>query len=281
MSNGDSKVVIGPLIVHLPTATIPDFWLSHDLADLMGLESNSLAEEKLEGAVACLPMKIKNSVSLDHDSDFVTVHSNTAEGIVEMVKIILALAVNNSASRVDAEDMARFTSACEHCKAPARAKWARGDVFAVPLKNGSYGFGVVLEASETPLLGLLDICSQTSNVDSVALINTKIVSAQRVTPDLLDNGRWHIVGRRKRGVLGIICGGIRKLLRGGNPPSYVIGSGIFENLANAYHGIEPWNVMDEEDFFDKLLKIGVRRPASVILLNPKERLAYRVKRGWQ
>ncbi|MGI2190292.1 hypothetical protein ACRN9V_02190 [Shewanella baltica] len=43
----------------------------------------------------------------------------------------------------------------------------------------------------------------------------------------------------------------------------------------AYHGLAPWNVMFDPKYFDQLLRPGIHRPESEILLDDKERETYR------
>jgi hypothetical protein len=52
-------------------------------------------------------------------------------------------------------------------------------------------------------------------------------------------------------------------------------AGIVSDFIAAFHGIEPWNVMHDENYFDELLAPGLTRPATAVLLTPEERAAYR------
>jgi hypothetical protein len=44
-----------------------------------------------------------------------------------------------------------------------------------------------------------------------------------------------------------------------------------EILANAWHGLEPWNRFFRTDFLDQHLMRGVERPASAVMLTAEER----------
>ena len=47
----------------------------------------------------------------------------------------------------------------------------------------------------------------------------------------------------------------------------------FDILANAWHGLEPWNRFFRTDFLDQHLLRGIQRPASVVMLTAEERIA--------
>jgi hypothetical protein len=52
-------------------------------------------------------------------------------------------------------------------------------------------------------------------------------------------------------------------------------AGLIEALLNVWHGLEPWNVTYEEDFYDRLLCPGVTRPPTAVVLSPGDRARYR------
>jgi hypothetical protein len=51
--------------------------------------------------------------------------------------------------------------------------------------------------------------------------------------------------------------------------------GILQKFLSAYHGLIPWNSMEDESYFDTLLGPGIDRPANVVVLPPGERQKYR------
>ena len=52
-------------------------------------------------------------------------------------------------------------------------------------------------------------------------------------------------------------------------------AGILTKFLSAYHGLLPWNVLYEPDYYDGLLRIGLSRPSSVQILNDHDREKYR------
>ena len=49
----------------------------------------------------------------------------------------------------------------------------------------------------------------------------------------------------------------------------------FTQLANAWYGLEPWNVLYREDYWDKVLYREKARPSSARVLSAEERKEYR------
>lgn len=57
----------------------------------------------------------------------------------------------------------------------------------------------------------------------------------------------------------------------------IIGDSTLLNLCNAYYGLEPWNVLYDATYYDKMLFGGIKRPKTVLLLDEKERNKYRLE----
>lgn len=269
------------MTVHLPTASIPKYWLKQDLAELVDVESNGIAQETLEQALRETPKQLRDSISVDHESDFVYVYAETAEAIIVTVNAILKIAKKSTDARVSKEDLDRLFEACKSWKPQQAQKWETGDIFAIRLKDDSFGFGVVLDSQKPPRVGLYDHRETSLPPDRGKLSTSSVISVQLVTADLLDEGDWIVVGKQKPGFLTLLGRSLRKVTRSGGVSSTVIGSGNFSDLADACHGLVPWNSKFEEDYFDRLLKFGVCRPKAAVLLSREEREKYRVAQGWQ
>lgn len=52
-------------------------------------------------------------------------------------------------------------------------------------------------------------------------------------------------------------------------------AGLLASFLSAYHGLLPWNVLHEEDYYDQLLAPGVDRPPAARVLDADARAAYR------
>jgi hypothetical protein len=45
-------------------------------------------------------------------------------------------------------------------------------------------------------------------------------------------------------------------------------AGLIADLLDAWHGLAPWNVMFDENYFDSKLAPGVTRPSTALVLTP-------------
>lgn len=101
---------------------------------------------------------------------------------------------------------------------------------------------------------------------------SKPISILHVHDVHLNDGTWKVIGN------------IKAILPPGSGPCGVRGAvgsidwdGL-ETLANAWHGLKPWNKYYKEDYLDRFLLKGVTRPENVILLNREELESLGVKR---
>lgn len=137
------RLELGALTVFLPTASVRTFWISHDFAALFGLEFNKDAAEKLQAALrAAASGKPKGRLSIDREADPVTVHASNAVVMVHVLEVVRELAPGAYAP----SDLERIAKALRDHRTPKAVPWALGDFFAVPLRDGSFGFGQVIQS---------------------------------------------------------------------------------------------------------------------------------------
>jgi hypothetical protein len=132
-----------------------------------------------------------------------------------------------------------------------------GDVFRLPLPDGSFALGHVTGLlPKVYAVGcvLYDVRGREPlfEPDLVA------VSAQLVTPDQLERRNWPIIGSFPVPANASVqpWHADRDSLVG----LKILGSGVFATLAAAFHGLAPWDGMHDPAFFDNLLLAGVRGP---------------------
>jgi hypothetical protein len=162
----------------------------------------------------------------------------------------------------------------------ARKTWDVGNLFAVPLADGSFSLGQVV-GREAQVLNSITCAFYRTRVSASALANVRAVPAaseliaiQFTTKDSLTRRFWKVLGaypvelprhlfphedKRAHNWIG----------------AEMFGSGNMVNFLNAYFGLKPWNVMFEEDYYDQLLAPGVSRPRTAIVLSASDREAYR------
>jgi hypothetical protein len=163
-----------------------------------------------------------------------------------------------------------------------RQRHKEGDVFLVPLSDGSYGLGQVLsyepEALNSVGCAFYDIrIVDGPSLDIPApLPQHRVVSVLLTTKDLLNRAVWPVVTDRAIPTPDS-SRPYEKYRARKMVGATVVGSAIVMGFLNAYHGLEPWNVMFEEDYFDKLLAPGVKRPGAAVVLNPEARAKWRAE----
>ncbi|WP_137791957.1 Imm26 family immunity protein [Bacillus sp. E(2018)] len=266
---------LGNIEILLPDASTSYFFIDEDLAELFNLETNNeaikilrkKAREKIE------PNSYKR-IDFDYDSSAVIIRTSNAELILEIAIIINELCnVNVSESEISITKNKLFS----HIR-PKKQKWKVGDIFQIPLENGTYAFGqVVWKNSTQPVCGLFDI-NKTEVSTSEKIINNSLISILSLTPNLLDNHRWKVLGNMNVRIQledvpgefnGTDCIGAMSFT-----------SGILEDLANAFYGVTPWNAFADEDFFDEILLSTVKRPSTAKVLSSSERNLYRKQKKW-
>jgi hypothetical protein len=150
--------------------------------------------------------------------------------------------------------------------------WRVGDVFLVPLIDGKWAVGQVVGREAIALnsasCAFFDAVVRRSNDDLPQDLFSmdNVYSVIFVTRELLDNGKWTIVGNRpvivERAQLPF-----EQLRSVGFVGAKIVGGGIVNKFVNAFHGLHPWDSLHDPQYFDKLLVPWRSRPEHVVLSN--------------
>lgn len=146
-----------------------------------------------------------------------------------------------------------------------RQKWAVGDIFRIPLKDSTFGYGQVIDHLMKHVIAIAlfdarDITSkQVEAVDPGRHIGT--VVAMRA---YLDSGVWEIVSHRE--VLVEEENKKYEQFRSTNWVGLKVTSpGIAQSFLSAYHGLIPWDCLVDPKYFDTLLLDSIGFPESAYL----------------
>jgi hypothetical protein len=271
----DTSCKLGKIEILLPDASTSYFFINDDLAELFKLETNNEALKLLRKTVReKIEPNIYKRIGFDYESSAVIIRTSNAELILE-----IALVINELANvKLSEEEISITKNQLLSYKRPKKQKWKVGDIFQIPLVNGTYAFGQILWKNYTqPVCGLFDI-NKTDVPTLEEIISNPFTSILSLTPNSLDNHSWKVLGNMNVRVQkedvpekfnGTPCIGARSFT-----------SGILEDLANAYYGIIPWNVSADEDFYDRILLPTVKRPSTAKVLSFSERNLYRKDRKW-
>lgn len=147
--------------------------------------------------------------------------------------------------------------------------WNIGDLFTIPLADGTYSIGRVV-GYEPEALNSAVCAFYAHRVDvfpnmELNLSEDELISVLFVTRDLLDSGDWQVFSHctsefplnkyidlytlRNEGFIGVCS----------------IGSGIIIGLMNAYYKLDIWNKYYDPNYLDSLLISPDKKPKDVIL----------------
>ncbi|MFC7371592.1 Imm26 family immunity protein [Fictibacillus iocasae] len=267
---------IGMIDVFLPDASTSYFRIDDDLAEYFHLETNDEAVKWLRKTLReKIEPKLYKRILIDYESSAVMIRTTSSDLILETAVIINEMAHSN----LSEEEAAIARKQLLSHKRPKKQKWKVGDIFQVPLENGTYTFGQVVWKSYThPVCGLLDL--HLSDVPPLEdFIPPSFIAVLSITPNFLDNHRWKVLGNL---AVAIQVEDVPEEFRGTDDAGAMsFTSGILEDLANAFFGVTPWNVSADEDFFDEILLPSVKRRSTAIVLSSTKRTLYRREQKWE
>jgi hypothetical protein len=144
----------------------------------------------------------------------------------------------------------------------------KGDVFLIPLANGKYAVGQVIDLEQRTLLcvscGLFDLqISDPTNVSSILLDESNCYSTLLVFRGYFLNHRWKIAGnqnlkvKKKRFPY-------EKQLRGGGIGVKILDEELVEMFVNAFYALAPWDGYRDDKYFDRLLIDAKKKPKNII-----------------
>jgi hypothetical protein len=150
-----------------------------------------------------------------------------------------------------------------------RRKWNIGNAFAVPTCDGRYLAGQIIGREENVLnsvtIALFDeVRGSAEEIGFADLGESQLFSTLFATRDLLDSGRWKIVGDRPV-VLPKKLFPFEHRRASGFVGAKVIGSAIINEFVNAYLGLVPWDDWKDPTYLDKLLISPSKRPSTILL----------------
>jgi hypothetical protein len=151
-----------------------------------------------------------------------------------------------------------------------RQRPSPGDLFLVPLSDGTWSLGQVIslefEALDSILCGFSGQRREGHEfpVLNSTLLPADLISLIFVTPDQLANGNWRIVGRSVPPNIESLLD-LSALRRSGFLGVNIIGSANVEKFLNAFHCLFPWNGFYDPNYLDNLLIAPDKKPTNVLL----------------
>lgn len=264
--------------IYLPDESSPRFYIFHDLAELFDEEFNRDALTRLKKLLAKHPDDPRGKLKADYEADRVSLSAAKPEVIWLVARLI------NENSREDYRkaytdgEYEEVLRKLKTWKRPKPQRWGVGDFFVFELSNDELAYGQVLGKQYTaPTCGLLEVKSR-EMLPIENIQRARVISILHLGSDLLDKGRWKVIGTGKS----MADPDSSSLGKRGSVGTRSFGGGLaLEHLAEAYFGLAPWNVgyCGDDHYYDKQLMSGIKRPSDCLWLSDEARTAYRAKHG--
>ena len=150
-----------------------------------------------------------------------------------------------------------------------RQRLKEGDVFVVPLSDGTFSLGQILARERQALNAIacafykIRIVNGPTVEVPASLPQDQVISIILTIPDALNRAAWPVVTDRAIPT-SIAVRPYEKYREAKWVGARIIGSGIVVQFLNAYFGLAPWNVMHDPNYFDGLLLDGSLRPNHLV-----------------
>lgn len=148
-------------------------------------------------------------------------------------------------------------------------KWQNGDVFLIPLLDGTYAVGQVIrktkEAMDSAVCAFFDMRLDDADPLEVGkLTEESLVALKFCSVGLLDAGEWKVVDSRAPFDTSRYVD-LDQLAENMYIGVRVVGSAILRELMNAYYALSPWNAFHDPEYLDKLLISPEKKPKNVVI----------------
>jgi immunity protein 26 of polymorphic toxin system len=150
-----------------------------------------------------------------------------------------------------------------------RQRHKDGDVFVVPLNDGTYSLGQILAYEREALNSVACAFYNIRIVDGptleipAPLPQDRVISILLTTRDLLNRAVWPVIADRAIPTMVAVRPyeqyRVKKWVG-----ARIIGSGIVDKFLNAYFGLAPWDAMQDPNYFDSLLLHASLKPSGLV-----------------
>ena len=263
------QIQVGNIKINLPDENQSSFSIFEDLAELFDKEYQSEAIKLLKSKIK----DVKPKPSIDGESDFTCITTSNVDTLLFVLNAIIDLSTDEykkSFSHIEQINLPKIFANAKKNR-PKSKEWNTGDVFAIPLIDNTFSFGQVLSTKYCTCV-LFEIRSEKKTINQLEFKKLKPISILHIQGDLLNNGTWQVLFNEEITLNPESGSGGRY----GDVGSISYGSGdTMTDLAEVYWGLSPWNVMGDEECYDKMLLKGITQPITALILNYADRQKYR------
>ena len=154
-------------------------------------------------------------------------------------------------------------------------KWQPGDVFAVPLADGSFGFvQAIAPVMEHAIdFAVLSTRASSPTVKASDVHGCSVIAVHAAWRQAITAGYWGKVFRTELRISPTQCPNQVLIMQNNGIGAQHSSIGLIETFMSACHGLIPWNVHKAHSFDDYLVH-GVARPSLAYVLSPAELAIY-------
>jgi hypothetical protein len=154
-----------------------------------------------------------------------------------------------------------------------KIKWGSGDVFAVPLLNGNFAVGQVLDLMMVNQVRLALYDEPFPTLEAIALEAVchpeHLVSLVASTREQLDYRVWKVIGNQPVSVP-MERHANEQFRHQGWVGATHYDAALVEDFLDAYYALRPWDTWFNPNYLDAFLVEGRKRPKGVILTKSAE-----------
>lgn len=148
-----------------------------------------------------------------------------------------------------------------------KQKWSDGDIFIIPLEDGSFSVGQILDTQMTNVVRCALFSSRINDFSDLTeqhFAKEKLISLVAASKEQLDYDVWKVVSKSNQ------CVPINEypneqFRSKGWVGSKIYDASIVEEFLNAFHKLVPWDDWADPNYLDALLIDEGLKPEGLIL----------------
>ena len=260
----NNEIKFGNFDISLPDEVSSMFGVFENLVEFFGVEYQSEAVDKLKTELKKFELKPKPSI--DFESDYTQIDTRSADTIFRVAKIINTISIPKYRVDFKEKELEEIYNKLKKWKRPPRQKWKIGDVISVPMSNNSFAFGQIAGTHLTktsPILALFDLTKENAEISIEELKNAKPLSVYNSDEYEIKNHIFKVLFNCE-----VLVSPERV------PNKKRSGGANLSALADVYFGLEPWNIMNNENYYGNYFLPEIGRPENIIWLSDEEKIKY-------
>lgn len=267
----DLSIQVGMIKIHLPDHNSSGFMIIQSLKNEFQVSTNREAVKELRAALRKLNDELIKMVKIDYEDSFVLIKASSKRGeeILKVAILINELATNSV--KIEPFYLEEVKQVINTWNKPKPQKWKLGDIFSIPLSDGSLSFGQVVweKYRSSPNCALFECRGKDiPSIDNI--VSSPVISVLNIGTECLNSFEWRIIGNSPVNI------DKKQVAQMQEVGSHSYSAGILTSLAEAYYGLEPWNAMDDRD---ELLMPNIKRPKTAFFLSEEELEDYYKSKG--